>query len=75
MRKGDKTPKDKRKARLEVSREQETVETARERTTTLSGNPRKLLQTEPKKNNHILYQKRRYDRKTIKGSLLASMPV
>jgi hypothetical protein len=50
MRKGEKNPKEERETKAEMSREQEPIGTASERTTTISGNCTKQ-QTKPKKNS------------------------
>jgi hypothetical protein len=60
--KGDKNPKEERKTRPEMSREQKLVGTIRDRTTTTSRNNTELSQTEPKKDSSIYHQKTRYDR-------------
>jgi hypothetical protein len=69
MRKGDKNPKEERKTRPKTNREQKSVGTAGERTTTISGNITKPLQTTPKRNYPIP------DHKAAKGSLSANMPI
>jgi hypothetical protein len=58
-----------------MGREQEPAGTAAQRTTTISGNSIKLLQTKPKKTNPILRQKTRHDPMMITESLSAKIPV
>jgi hypothetical protein len=73
--KGEKNPKEDGKTKPEMSREQEPVRTARERTTIISGNSMRSLQTKPKKNNSISHQKTRYDQRKDNGFVSVNIHV
>jgi hypothetical protein len=73
MRKGEENPKEERKTRPKMSGQQGPSGTAKERTTTISGNDRELMQTKPKKNDYISYQKTRHCREMVSGFLSANI--
>jgi hypothetical protein len=75
MGKGEKNPKAERKTKPEMSREQEPVGAARERTTTTSGNSMNSLQTKPMKKNFTAHKKTRYDPTIITGFPSANIHV
>jgi hypothetical protein len=65
-RNGDRNSKEDRRKGSGTTGEQALAGTARARTTNISGNSTKLVQTNPKTNKSISHQKTRYDRrKTI----------
>jgi hypothetical protein len=73
MAKGDKSPKEERETGPQMTRAQELVGTARERTTTISGNTMKPLQPKSKENNFTSYHKTRYGPNMIVASLLVKI--
>jgi hypothetical protein len=65
IRKGEENPKEERKTRPKMSGQQGPSGTAKERTTTISGNDTELMQTKLTKNNTISHQKTRHCREMV----------